>query len=67
MMVQYGAVNAGMLDGGSSAMMYYRDYATKYNIDSSEFDQYQQQGLVNRYKAFTKPRKIPTYFVITGE
>ena len=67
MMVQYGAVNAGMLDGGSSAMMYYRDYATKYGIDSSKFDQYQQLGLVNRYKAFTKPRKIPTYFVITGE
>jgi len=67
MMVQYGAVNAGMLDGGSSAMMYYRDYATKYGIDASEFDQYQQLGLVNRYKAFTKPRKIPTYFVVTGE
>lgn len=67
MMVQYGAVNAGMLDGGSSAMMYYRDYATKYGIDSSKFDQYQQLGLVNRYKAFTKPRKIPTYFVVTGE
>ncbi len=67
LMVEYGAVNAGMLDGGSSAMMYYRDYATKYGIDTSAFDQYQQQGLVNRYKAFTKPRKIPTYFIVTGE
>ncbi len=67
LMVEYGAVNAGMLDGGSSAMMYYRDYAKKYGIDDSAFDQYQKLGLVNRYKAFTKPRKIPTYFVITEE
>ena len=67
LMVEYGAVNAGMLDGGSSAMMFYRDYSEKYDIDDSAFDQYQKQGLVNRYKAFTKPRKIPTYFVVTGE
>lgn len=67
LMVEYGAVNAGMLDGGSSAMMYYRDYAAKYGIDTASFDQYQKEGLVNRYKAFTKPRKIPTYFIVTGE
>ncbi|MBQ7288799.1 MAG: phosphodiester glycosidase family protein [Clostridia bacterium] len=66
-LVNYGAVSAGMLDGGSSAMMYYRDYYNKYSVDTSALDVYQKQGLVNRYKAFTKPRRIPTYFIVTGE
>lgn len=64
LMVSYGAVSAGMLDGGSSAMMYYRDYYDKYNIDKSKLDQYQLQGLVNNYKAFTEPRRIPTFFMV---
>lgn len=67
LLVEYGAVTAGMLDGGSSAMMYYKDFYKKYPTDTSEFDEYQKQGLVNRYKAFTKPRRIPTYFIVTGE
>ena len=63
-LVEYGAVAAGMLDGGSSAMLYYRDYYNLYNYDLSELDEYQQQGLVNKYKAFTRPRTIPTYFIV---
>ena len=66
-MSKYGAVNAGMLDGGSSAMLYYRDYFNKYTVNTDELDEYQKRGLVNRYKAFTNPRRIPTYFIITGE
>jgi len=66
-MVDYGAVSAGMLDGGSSSMMYYKDYYTKYNIDESTLDQYQKQGMINKYKAFTTPRRIPTYFMVKGE
>lgn len=66
-MVANGAVNAAMLDGGSSAMMYYRNYYDVYSVDKSQLDQYQLQGLVNRYKAFTKPRRIPTYFIVTEE
>ena len=66
-MSKYGAVNAGMLDGGSSAMLYYRDYFNKYTVNTEELDEYQKKGLVNRYKAFTNPRRIPTYFIITGE
>ncbi len=62
----YGAVSAGMLDGGSSAMMYYRDYYIKYGMDASKLDEYQARGLVNKYKAFTAPRTIPTYFVVAG-
>lgn len=67
LMVSYGAVSAGMLDGGSSAMMFYRDYYNKYDIDTSTLDKYQQQGLVNNYKAFTAPRRIPTFFMVTPE
>ncbi len=66
-MVSYGAVSAAMLDGGSSAMMYYEDYYTKYSIDTSTLDQYQLRGLVNKYKAFTNPRRIPTYFLVAKE
>ncbi len=63
-MRDYGAVAAGKLDGGSSAMMYYRDYYNLYNYDMSTLDEYQRKGLVNNYKAFTSPRKLPTYFVV---
>ncbi len=66
-MVKYGAVTAGMLDGGSSSLMYYEDYYTKYDIDESTLDEYQKKGLVNRYKAFTTPRRIPTYFCVAKE
>lgn len=66
-LVEYGAISAGMLDGGSSAMMYYKDYYNIFDIDKSTLDEYQKQGLVNRYKAFTKPRRIPTYFIVTKD
>lgn len=66
-LVEYGAVSAGMLDGGSSAMLYYKDYFDKYKTDKSKLDTYQQRGLVNRYKAFVNPRTIPTFFIVTEE
>lgn len=59
-----GAVVAGMLDGGSSTMMYYENYYEKYGIDQSGLDEYQLQGLTNKYKAFTKPRFLPTFFLV---
>ena len=64
LLVAEGAVVAGMLDGGSSTMMYYEDYYTKYDIDPAGLDEYQKQGLTNRYKAFTKPRHMPTFFLV---
>ena len=67
LLVSEGAVVAGMLDGGSSTMMYYEDYYTKYDIDTEGLDEYQRQGLTNRYKAFTKPRHMPTYFMVAPE
>ena len=63
-MLEYGAVSAAMLDGGSSTLMYYRDYFNLYNLDTNLLDQYQKMGLVNKYKAFTTPRRIPTYFIV---
>lgn len=66
LMLRFGAVNAGMLDGGSSSIMYYRDYYNIYNYDVSKLDKYQKMGLVNVYKAFTTPRRIPTYFAVGG-
>ncbi len=64
MMIGYGAVTAGMLDGGSSAMMYYANYITKFDIDENALDEYQKLGLVNKYKAFTKPRYLPTFIMV---
>lgn len=64
MMLKYGAINAGMLDGGSSTMMYYKNYVSKYGIDENELDEYQKLGLVNKYKAFTRPRYLPTFFMV---
>lgn len=66
-MARYGAVNAAMLDGGSSAMLYYEDYFNKYPVNKDALDTYQNLGLVNRYKAFMRPRKIPTYFIVSKE
>lgn len=64
-LVSYGAISAGMLDGGSSAMLYYRNYFDTYDVDKSALDEYQLKGLVNKYKAFVPPRTIPTYFIVT--
>lgn len=61
----YGAVSAGMLDGGSSAMLYYRDYFNIYDVDKTRLDEFQLKGLVNKYKAFVSPRTMPTYFIVT--
>jgi len=63
-MESYGAVTAGLLDGGSSAMLYYRNYYDVYNMDKSLLDEWQIMGLVNKYKAFTNPRRIPTFFLV---
>lgn len=66
-MVEHGAVSAAMLDGGSSAMMYYENYFEKYDYNYDSLDQYQKKGLVNKYKAFTTPRHMPTFFMVAPE
>lgn len=42
-----------------------KDYYDKYETDKSLLDKYQLQGLVNKYKAFTTPRRIPTFFMVS--
>ena len=65
LMYEYGAVSAGILDGGSSAMLFLRDYFNTYpGYDYEKLDKYQQMGLVNKYVAATMPRRIPTYFCV---
>ena len=64
---EYGAVAAGRLDGGSSSMMYYQDYAKKYNLDENTLNNTQKEGMVNNFKAFTGYRYIPTYFMVRPE
>ena len=66
-MREFGAVTAGMLDGGSSTMMYYRNYWDILDIDVNTLDEFQRKGIVNKYKAFTNPRKMPTFFVVAPE
>ncbi len=66
LMVSYGAVSAGMLDGGSSSVMYYRDFHEKLGIDYESLSEYGKKGLVNNYVAFTSPRRCPTYFIVKG-
>ena len=66
-MASYGAVTAGLLDGGSSSLMYYRNYWDILGIDRQSLDTYQRMGIVNRYKAFTYPRLMPTYFLVRPE
>ncbi len=66
LMVSYGAVSAGMLDGGSSSVMYYRDFHEKLGIDYETLSEYGKKGLVNNYVAFTSPRRCPTYFIVSG-
>ncbi len=66
LMVSYGAVSAGMLDGGSSSVMYYRNFHEKLGIDYDSLSEYGKKGLVNNYVAFTSPRRCPTYFIVSG-
>ena len=67
LLVSQGAVVAGMLDGGTSSLMYFDNYISRYHIDESALDQYQLQGIVNKYKAFIPPRTMPTYFVVAKD
>lgn len=66
LMYEYGAVSAGMLDGGTSSQMYYQNYADLYNYDKSTLNEYQIMGLVNNYVTGALPRTVPTHFVVAA-
>lgn len=55
-MVEYGAVNACNLDGGSSTVMLYRDYQTG------------EVSMINSYSLLQeKPRRMPTFIMVRPE
>jgi len=59
-MVEYGAVNACNLDGGSSTVMFYKDDYGKYGTDG-------ELVMINSYSLLQEtPRKMPTYFMVRG-
>ncbi len=57
-MIEYGAVNACNLDGGSSSVMLYRD----------EYGRYGEKGkvqMINNYSLLqSEPRKMPNFFMV---
>ncbi len=65
-MVEYGAVNACNLDGGSSTVMLYRDQFGRYT--DSEQPRYGVNGdvvMINNYSLLqAKPRRMPTFFMV---
>ena len=57
-MVEYGAVNACNLDGGSSSVMLYRDTFGRYGEPG-------QVQMINNYSLLQeKPRRMPTFFMV---
>lgn len=55
-MVEYGAVNACNLDGGSSTVMLYRDHETG------------EVSMINNYSLLQKePRRMPNFFMVRPE
>ncbi len=57
-MIEYGAVNACCLDGGSSSIMYYRD-------ENNILGKGGGLTMVNTYSALQEePRRMPTFFLV---
>lgn len=57
-MVEYGAVNACNLDGGSSSVMMYRDQFGRYGTEG-------EVVMINSYSLLQEqPRRMPTFFLV---
>lgn len=66
-MVEYGAVNACNLDGGSSTVMVYDDQYGRYDgdTDRQRFGDDGQYVLINNYSLLQEqPRRMPTFFMV---
>lgn len=62
-MVEYGAVNACNLDGGSSTVMLYRDTRGIYSDDLKIWGN--DIAMINSYSLLQKdPRRMPTFFMV---
>ena len=66
-MVEYGAVNACNLDGGSSTVMVYEDQYGRYDSDTDRqrFGDNDEYVLINNYSLLQEqPRRMPTFFMV---
>ena len=66
-MLEYGAVNACNLDGGSSTVMVYEDQYGLYDSDTDRqrFGDDDQYVLINNYSLLQEqPRRMPTFFMV---
>lgn len=64
-MVEYGAVNACNLDGGSSTVMLYRDEYGLYDSDTDRQRFGNDVVMINNYSLLQeKPRRMPTFFMV---
>ncbi len=62
-MVEYGAVNACNLDGGSSSVMLYRDTYGRYDSSKKPWDN--DIAMINNYSLLQQdPRRMPTFFMV---
>ena len=62
-MVEYGAVNACNLDGGSSSVMLYRDTYGRYGEDKKHWGN--DIAMINNYSLLQQdPRRMPTFFMV---
>ncbi len=62
-MVEYGAVNACNLDGGSSSVMLYRDTYGRYGDDRKHWGN--DIAMINNYSLLQQdPRRMPTFFMV---
>lgn len=64
-MVEYGAINACNLDGGSSTVMLYRDSYGLYTDEQKPWGN--DIAMINSYSLLQKdPRRMPTFFMVRG-
>ena len=66
-MLEYGAVNACNLDGGSSTVMVYEDQYGRYanDTDRQRFGSNDEYVLINNYSLLQEqPRRMPTFFMV---
>ena len=62
-MMEYGAVNACNLDGGSSTVMLYKDTYGLYGAESKPWGN--DIAMINNYSLLQKePRRMPTFFMV---
>ncbi len=65
-MVEYGAVNACNMDGGSSSVMMYRDMYNLIQVDE-EANFGNNVKMVNNYSLLqSQPRKMPNFWMVRG-